>query len=133
MTVEIAEGELDDAAARSLLGAIFPAAKTVSYKSGTPISDPAEDRSLVAAVTRHFWVRTQDGDDWVDLDPSFPSAEPGKAFAELTETYDPADEALAVKVSLSVTRRKNGPGAAEPSPLVGWDDCAEVVNRARAR
>ncbi len=83
MTVEIAEGELDDAAARSLLNAIFPAAAAGSLKSGTPISAPAEDRSLAAAVKRHFWVRMQEGDDWIDLDPSFPAAEPGKAFAEL--------------------------------------------------
>lgn len=128
MTVEIAEGELDDAASRSLLDAIFPAAKAVSHKSGTPISDPAEDRNLVAAVKRHFWVRLEEGDGWIDLDPSFPSAEPGKAFAEVTGTYDPADEALAVKVSLSVTRRKSGPGAAEP--VLAWaGTMPEVVNK----
>ncbi len=129
MTVEIAEGELDDAAARSLLRSIFPAAKAVGYKSGTPISDPAEDRRLVAAVKRHFWVRTQDGDDWVDLDPSFPSAEPGKAFAELGESYDPADEALAVKASLSVGRGEGGSG--DPEPVFTWEGTlAEVANRA---
>jgi hypothetical protein len=128
MTVEIAEGELDDAAARSLLGAIFPPAKAPSYKSGTPISDPAEDRSLIAAVKRHFWVRLEEGDGWIDLDPSFPSAEPGKAFAELAASYDPADEALAVKVSLSVTRRNSGPGAAEP--VLAWSGTMpEVVNK----
>jgi hypothetical protein len=128
MTVEIAEGELDDAAARSLLGAIFPPAKAPSYKSGTPISDPAEDRSLIAAVKRHFWVRLEEGDGWIDLDPSFPSAEPGKAFAELAASYDPADEALAVKVSLSVTRRNSGPGAAEP--VLAWaGTMPEVVNK----
>jgi hypothetical protein len=129
MTVEIAEGELDDAAARSLLRSIFPAAKAVGYKSGTPISDPAEDRSLVAAVKRHFWVRTQDGDDWVDLDPSFPSAEPGKAFAELGGSYDPADEALTVKVSLSVV---SGDSASEePEDVLAWEGTlAEVANKA---
>ncbi len=128
MTVEIAEGELDDAAARSLLGAIFPAAKAPSYKSGTPISDPAEDRRLVAAVKRHFWVRIEEGDGWIDLDPSFPSAEPGKAFAELAESHDPADEALGVKVSLSVSRREISGGTAES--VLSWDGTlAEVVNK----
>jgi len=129
MTVEIAEGELDDAAARSLLGAIFPSAKAVSYKSGTPLSDPSEDRTLVAAVKRHFWVRIQDGDEWIDLDPSFPSAEPGKAFAELAASHDPADEALAMKVSLSVV---SGDGASgEPEGVLSWEGTlAEVANRA---
>jgi hypothetical protein len=129
MTVEIAEGELDDAAARSLLRSIFPAAKAVGYKSGTPISDPAEDRTLVAAVKRHFWVRMQEGDNWTDLDPSFPSAEPGKAFAELGESYDPADEALAVKVSLSVVSGDSASG--EPEAVLAWEGTlAEVANRA---
>ena len=129
MTVEIAEGELEDAAARSLLNAIFPAAAAGSLKSGTPISAPAEDRTLVAAVKRHFWVRMQEGDDWIDLDPSFPSAEPGKAFAELGGSYDPADEALAVKVSLSVRRGEGDPG--DPEPVLAWEGTlAEVANRA---
>jgi len=128
MTVEIAEGQLDDAAARSLLGAIFPAVKVPGYKSGTPISNPAEDRRLFAAVKRHFWVRIEEGDGWIDLDPSFPSAEPGKAFAELAGTYDPADEALGVKVSLSVSRRVISGGTAES--VLSWDGMlAEVVNK----
>jgi len=128
MTVEIAEGELDDATARSLVGAIFPSAKAPSYKSGTPISNPAEDRNLVAAVKRHFWVRLEEEDGWVDLDPSFPSAEPGKAFAELADSYDPADEALGVKVSLSVSRREIPGGRTES--VLSWDGMlAEVVNK----
>jgi hypothetical protein len=129
MTVEIAEGELDDATARSLLGAIFPLAKAPSYKSGTPISNPAEDRNLVAAVKRHFWVRLEDGDGWVALDPSFPSAEPGKAFAELANSHDPADEALGVKVGLFVSRREISGGPAER--ILSWDGTlAELANKA---
>jgi hypothetical protein len=129
MTVEIAEGELDNAAARSLLNAIFPAAKGVSHKSGTPISNPAEDPNLVAAVKRHFWVRLEEGEGWVDLDPSFPSAEPGKAFAELAESHDPADEALWVKVSLYVRRRVGA--SSDPEPVLEWNGTlAEVANKA---
>ncbi len=128
MTVEIAEGELDDAVARSLLNEIFPAAKAVSVKSGTPLSNPSEDRNLVAAVKRHFWVRLEEGDGWIDLDPSFPSAEPGKAFAELADSFDPADEALGVKVSLYVRRRVGASG--DPEPFLEWDGTlAEVANK----
>lgn len=128
MTVEIAEGGLDDTSARSLLNEIFPAAKGVSYKSGTPISNPAEDRNLVAAVKRHFWVRVEEGDDWVDLDPSFPSAEPGKAFAEQATSYDPADEALSVRVSLSV--RRSGGASEDPEAVLEWEGTlAEVANK----
>jgi len=128
MTVEIAEGELDDAAAKRLLGAIFPPAKAPSYKSGTPISDPAADRSLVAAVKRHFWVRLEEGDGWIDLDPSFPSAEPGRAFAELADSHDPADEALGVKVSVWVGRRVGS--SSDPEPVFRWDGTlADVANK----
>ena len=127
LTVEIAEGELDDAAARSLLGEIFPPAKGVSVKSGTPISNPAGDPNLVAAVKRHFWVRLEDENGWVDLDPSFPSAEPGRAFAELAHSYDPDDEALGVNVRLSVSRREVSGGA---EPVLSWDGTlAELVNK----
>ncbi len=129
MAVEIAGGELDGAAARSLLNAIFPAARGVSAKSGTPLSNPAEDQTLVAAVKRHFWVRTQDGDEWVDLDPSFPSAEPGKAFAERTDSYDPAGEELGATVSLSVVN--DGEGSGEPEAVLSWEGTlAEVANKA---
>lgn len=128
LTVEIAEGELDGATARSLLNEIFPPAKGVSVKSGTPISDPAEDPGLVAAVRRHFWVRLEEGEGWIDLDPSFPSAEPGKAFTELEESYDPADEELEVKVGLSVRRRIGASG--DPEPCLEWEGTlAEVANR----
>lgn len=128
MTVEIAEGELDDAAARSLLSEIFPQVKGASYRSGTPVSNPAEDRTLVAAVKRHFWVRLEDGDGWVDLDPSFPSAKPGKAFAEPATSYEPADEALSVKVGLSVRR---GSGADRDSEAVlEWNGTlVDVANK----
>lgn len=127
MSVEIAEGELDDAAARALLGAIFPPATAPSYKSGTPISNPAEDPGLVAAVKRHFWARLEEGGGWVDLDPSFPSAEPGRAFAELARSYDPDDEALGVNVRLSVSRREVSGGG---EPVLSWDGTlAEVVNK----
>lgn len=128
MTVEIAAGELDDAAARSLLNEIFPAAKAMSVKSGTPLSNPSEDRNLVAAVKRHFWVRLEEGEGWVDLDPSFPSAEPGRAFTELVDSYDPADEELGVKVSLYVRRRVGASG--DPEPFLEWDGTlAEVANK----
>jgi hypothetical protein len=129
LTVEIAEGELEDAAARALLGAIFPSAKAPSYKSGTPISNPAEDRGLIAAVKRHFWVRIEEGGGWIDLDPSFPSAEPGKAFAELAESHDPADEALGTKISLTVARSDGASG--EPESVLSWEGTlAEAANKA---
>ena len=127
-TVEVARGTLDEAAAKALLGAIFPPAKAASYKSGVPISNPAEDPALVAAVARHHWVRMQDGDDWIDLDPSFPAAEPGRAFAALEESLDPTDEALAARVSISVDYEEGASG--EPQSVLAWEGpIGDVANK----
>lgn len=41
--------------------------------------------------TQHVWVQYADGPRWVDLDPSLAKAEPGKAFAKQTETWDSVD------------------------------------------
>jgi hypothetical protein len=127
-TVEVAKGELDDAAAKTLLGTIFPAAKAVSYKSGVPVSTPAEDPVLVSAVKRHFWVRMEDGDSWVDLDPSFPAAAPGKAFAPVEETYEPSNEALSARVSIAIEYEEGDSG--EPQTVLSWDGMmGDVANR----
>ena len=129
MTVEIAEGDADDAAAWSLLGAIFPSAKAVGFKSGTPISNPAEDRHLVAAVKRHFRVRDA-GAGRVDRSRSeLPFGGARQGFAELAVFYDPADEGLGVKVSLSVTRRTTLRGQGRARPFAGRT-LAKVVNKA---
>jgi hypothetical protein len=127
-TVEIAEGELDDAAARGLLGAIFPPAKPVSYGNDVPISVPAEDTALISAVKRHFWVRMEEGEDRVDLDPSMPAAEPGKAFASVARTYEPTDEALAARVSLAVEYIQGASGG--PQSVLSWDGpITDIANR----
>ena len=127
-TVQIAEGELDDAASKTLLGTIFPAAKAVSYKSDVPVSTPAEDPVLASAVKRHFWVRMEDGDNWVDLDPSFPAAAPGKAFAPVKATYEPSDEALSARVSIAIEYEEGDSG--EPQSVLSWDGkLGDVANR----
>jgi hypothetical protein len=127
-TVAIAEGELDDAAARALLGAIFPPAKSASYDKDVPISVPGEDPTLISAVKRHFWVRMEDGEGQVDLDPSMPGAEPGKAFASVERTCEPADEALAARISLAVEYSQGA--SDEPQSVLSWDGLvSDIANR----
>ena len=127
-TVQIADGELDDAAARALLGAIFPPAKPVSYGNDVPVSVPAEDPALISAVKRHFWVRMEDGERQVDLDPSMPATEPGKAFASVARTYEPTDEALSARVSIAIEYSQGASG--EPQSVLGWDGpISDIANR----
>jgi hypothetical protein len=125
MTVQIAEGELDDAAAAKLLGSMFPAGKTFSYKKDVPISTPVEEPGLIAAVKRHFWVRKADGDNWVDLDPSFPGAEPGQAFAPVINTFEPSDVALKTRVSIVLEKTQGDSGEAQP--ILSWEGPLEEV------
>jgi len=127
-TVQIAEGELDDAAARALLGAIFPPTKSASYGKDVPISVPAEDPTLISAVKRHFWVRMEDGEAQVDLDPSIPAAEPGKALTSVARTYGPEDESLAARVSLAVEYGQGTSGEAQS--VLSWDGpMSDIANR----
>ena len=124
-TVRIAEGNLDEAAAKALLGTAFPATKTFSYAPDVPVFAPAEDADLLSAAKRHFWVRLKEGDKWVDLDPSFPAADPGRSFASAIRTYDPSDEILGTRVyiSLEVTSDR----AARPDRVLTWEGRMEKV------
>jgi hypothetical protein len=122
---QIAEGELNGAAAAELLGSMFPAGETFSYKKDVPISAPVEEPGLLEAVKRHFWVQVESGGDWVDLDPSFPGAEPGQAFAPVNETFEPSDEALKTRVSIVLESTEGDSG--EPQPVLSWEGSLEEV------
>jgi hypothetical protein len=124
-TVQIAEGDLDNTAAKNLLGSIFPATKTFSYGADVPLSVPAEDPNLISTVKRHFWVQIESEDKWLDLDPSFPAAKPGRAFASVKETYDPADESLRTRVSLSLEFAVED--SSELESVFSWDGEMEEV------
>ena len=125
VTVQIAEGELDDRAAEKLLGTIFPKGKEFSYKKNVPVSAPAEDPGLIAAVRRHFWVQRADGENWVDLDSSFPGAKPGQAFASVVHTFEPSDEALRTRISIILDSTAADSG--EPEAVLNWEGQLEDV------
>jgi hypothetical protein len=125
LTVQIAEGKLDVRAATKLVGSLFPAGKTFSYKKDVPVSTPVEDPQLIAAVKRHFWVQKADGDNWVDLDPSFPGAEPGQAFAPVENTFEPSDEAL--KTGVSIVLECTEADSGEPQQVLSWEGKMDKV------
>ena len=125
LTVQIAEGELDDRAAEKLLGTIFVKGKEFSYKKNVPVSAPAEDPGLIAAVRRHFWVQRADGENWVDLDPGFPGAKPGQAFASVVNTFEPSDEALKTRASIVLEYTPADSGV--PQTVLNWEGQLEDV------
>jgi hypothetical protein len=59
------------------------------------VGQPAADDPAIAqtavldALHDHWWVQWQQASTWVDLDPTFADAEPGRALAEVKETTQP--------------------------------------------
>jgi hypothetical protein len=49
-------------------------------------SATARSGADLESVRQHWWVQSQEGAEWIDLDPTFPDAEPGKQAAVATET-----------------------------------------------
>ena len=87
--VRLVSGRLDDDKAALLVKSIFPQDKKeeFSYASDVPLSDPAKDEVLLSRVRDHFWVQIKKDDQWLDLDPAFPSSKPGEVFARQEKTY----------------------------------------------
>ncbi|NUM47307.1 MAG: hypothetical protein HUU38_21620 [Anaerolineales bacterium] len=82
-------GALSNADAQTLIESMFAAQGAVaqtglagSIPAGTPVSDPVNDPELLALVADHWWVEAYlPGSGWTNLDPSFPTAQPGDVFA----------------------------------------------------
>lgn len=122
--VRLAEGRLDDADARGLLESVFGEKKDFSYKEGVVVSTPLDDQELLAAAKRHYWVQVEVDDRWVDLDPCFPRAVPGKAFASLENIYEAAEESLRTGVTISLEYEDE---AGEGQPAFSWEGSLEEI------
>jgi hypothetical protein len=46
----------------------------------------ADEATLLAEISDHWWVQARVGEEWVDLDPSLPDAVPGKALFPAAST-----------------------------------------------
>lgn len=77
------------------------------------ISLPNAALDLPARERRqHVWVQYADGPQWVDLDPSIPGAEAGKAYAKQTATWDAIPDTLFHRVRFRAVVEKNVGGTA---------------------
>src|SRR2546423_3159601 len=67
-------------------------------------SDFALKREALLGIARnHFWVQWLKDEQWIDLDPSFSEAMPGKAFAAAEATLDDLPDSLFHQVTLRVS------------------------------
>jgi hypothetical protein len=79
---------------------------TIISKVGKPVaadSGSAEDKAL-EALRDHWWVQRQEGDKWLDMDPSLPDAEPGQFLTDAHNLIqiDKVDESLWHQVEVRV-------------------------------
>lgn len=130
--VRIAKGELDEPHAVRLVFAAFREEGEFSYGPDVPVFDPGQDRDLLDSVRSHYWVQIDRDGAWVDLDPSFPEAEIGRAFAVPDKTFDVLPENMipGVEISLVVDSGVfSGDEAMRPSSetVLEWKGTLETV------
>ena len=64
--------------------------------------DPAADSELRKLVADHMWVEVFQGETWLPLDPSFPRAKIGEAYAQGSERFDTPADALFQRVDATL-------------------------------
>ena len=63
---------------------------------------PAQDPELRSIARDHLWVEVFQGDNWLPLDPSFPRAIPGEAYAIADERFERPPSELFQHVRITV-------------------------------
>ena len=78
--------------------------------------------------SEHIWVQYASGQEWVDLDPSIPNAEPGTVYAEATETREQLAEELFHRISMRLVAEKVADGVPAREELLAFEaKSAELV------
>jgi hypothetical protein len=108
--VRLASGRLDKRTSSSLIESLFigDEKKDFSYAEDVPLSQPSAEESLLSSVRDHFWVQIYKDDQWVDLDPVFSDAVPGKEYAQVEKTYPFQKENYFPKMMISLSVEKEG-------------------------
>lgn len=101
-------GTLEESEARRLAESMFPEKRDFSYSKDVPLSFPSQNSELIERIKKHCWVQVEKNEGWMDLDPCFPDAEVGQAFAsrENVEEYLDEDFFPQVGISLEVEKGK---------------------------
>lgn len=104
--VRYAQGKLNEEKAAWLIKNIFPEEKDFYYPESVPLSVPSQDKEILSAVQDHYWVQILQDNQWIDLDPSFPNAKIGEAYADLDKTFYRIKKNMLTKFSISLKVEK---------------------------
>lgn len=96
---------------------------------------PSSDQQRRRAARDHVWVELFRGDDWLPLDPSFPRATIGEAYAEAEDHFDSVPESLFQRVEISMHAETEDGDSQEvgslEAPVTEWiDEPPLLVSRA---
>ncbi len=93
-----ARGRLDDEPLARLLASMHQAdAPQPAFSADEyDLYDPVQDEALADIARDHVWLEIKQADslDWVPLDPSYPDAGWGEAFAETRQTFEAPPNAM---------------------------------------
>jgi hypothetical protein len=100
--------------ADAILGALGPAVPSAA--------GPTQTEAL-RALSRHVWVQARAEDRWIDLDPSFPDAVPGRAPAPASGVHEDLPDDLFQMLTLRVAAEYLSGGA------LATEKCLEYTAR----
>lgn len=93
-----------------------------------PTVRPTDESEIDAS--RHAWVQIERGEDWMDLDTSLPSNEPGFSLATLVSTMAGPDDSERHKISIRVIAESlNSSGALASETLLETQITSEEAAR----
>lgn len=101
--VRFASGRLGSENAEVLIRGMYPPELPVLRPAGSlEAYDPAQDAGLRNVAESHVWVEVDQGGSWLPLDPAFPRARPGEAYAEPERRYEEPPEDVYHRLRVTV-------------------------------
>jgi hypothetical protein len=85
-------------------------------------------QELIGELRDHYWLQVKKGDAWIDLDPSFPEAQPGQTFTAAAETLPSVPDRLFHRVSIQVVLEELKDQQLKSKPLLAYEGTAASLS-----
>jgi hypothetical protein len=105
-------------AAKSQLEAGIKTITDALATKNVSLPDPAAPALPDREKRQHVWIQYASGSDWIDLDPSMPNAETGKAYTTVTETMTELPAELDHIVRFRIVKEYVGGGTPQRQDVV---------------